>query len=123
MVGFVKFVMALVFIDATSIFGSQLDAHVDLDKPVIDAPLEPENRTFSRRMLDQLQSTQGTIIRTNMTTKICYDCQIKFQELGLNFTSDGELFNVTYNDCGGQEPWIMCRHKDAVISQVHDFTL
>jgi len=78
MVGFVKFVMALVFIDATSIFGSQLDAHVDLDKPVIDAPLEPKNRTFSRRMLDQLQSTQGTIIRTNMTTKICYDCQIKF---------------------------------------------
>jgi hypothetical protein len=115
MIDLVNSIMALACISAAPVFGSPLAA-LDLDKPVIDTPLEPHDGRFSLTMLRQLQSTQNTIIPTNYTIKICYDCQNKFQALGLNYTNDMQLFNVTYADCGAEQPWIMCRHTDASIT-------
>jgi hypothetical protein len=108
-----KSLLALVMISATSIIGTPLNAR-DLDKPVLNTPVDPENWQFNHTLLQQLQSTSGTITQTNFTIKICWDCQNRFEEEGYDYRNEMELFNVTYADCG--EPWIMCRHSLASIS-------
>lgn len=115
MVGFIKTIMALAFTGIASVLSSPLSAR-DLDKPVIDTPLEPQNTTLSRMMLQDLQSTSKTIQSTNWTVRICYDCQVKFQQLGYDVNDTMQLYNVTYADCNSDDPWIMCRHKDSPLS-------
>jgi hypothetical protein len=114
MVGFIHALICIVS-GLASVLGSPLDAR-GLDKPVVSYPLEPQNPQYSRVMLQQLQNTKPHIVSTNFTVRICYDCRNKFQELGYNVSKTMYLYNVTYADCGEDEPWVMCRHKDANIT-------
>lgn len=110
----VEFIVSLAIVGVLAVRGSDPNAS-ELDKPVLNKPIDPEDYHFSHSMLFHLESSPPNTTRVSPEVQVCYDCQNTFTALGYDYNETMELYRVTYPDCGA-ELWIMCRHTEAPLS-------